>query len=383
MSALDHKPLPEGWRWERLGKLVTFLDNQRQPINEAERIKRIEGKSQRELFPYFGANGQAGWIDTYLFDEPTILLAEDGGFFGSHNKPIAYRAQGKYWVNNHAHVLKPKCEVDLDYLSYAIAIRPDVSNLVSGSTRPKLNQDAAARILVAVPPTLDEQRRIAAILREQMAAIDRARAAAEAQVAAVKALGFAYIRESLRRAPTAMHLLGYCLNEVRHGIGDAWGDYRLVGAFREGIAPAKEGVGKQPGRYKPVFAGTVFYNPMRIQLGSIAFVDEGDEPGITSPDYVAVRGREGVLDSRWFYYWFRSPLGEQLVDRLSRGAVRERMLFNRLAKGEIELPPYDVQLEASQKLRHLAGLQRSAEAQLSEINALPAAVLRRAFNGEV
>jgi type I restriction enzyme S subunit len=170
---------------------------------------------------------------------------------------------------------------------------------------------------------------------------------------------------------------------VRHGVGDAWGDYRLVGAFREGIAPAKEGVGKQPGRYKPVFAGTVFYNPMRIQLGSIAFVDEGDEPGNTSPDYVAVRGREGVLDSRWFYYWFRSPLGEQLVDRLSRGAVRERMLFNRLAKGEIELPPYDVQLEASRKLRYLARLQRIAEAQLAEINALPAAVLRRAFNGEL
>ena len=96
-----------------------------------------------------------------------------------------------------------------------------------------------------------------------------------------------------------------------------------MGATRDGVAPAKELPGKHPERYKPVVPGTVFYNPMRILIGSIAFIDEGDEAGITSPDYVVLRGKEGVVESRWFYHWLRSPLGEQCISSLARGAVRE------------------------------------------------------------
>ena len=104
---------------------------------------------------------------------------------------------------------------------------------------------------------------------------------------------------------------------------------------------SKEPVGKNPERYKPVFHGTVFYNPMRILIGSIAIVDDNDEPGITSHDYVALQGREGLMDSRWFYYWLRPPAGEQCIASLARGgAVRERMLFNRLAEGEAAFPPF-------------------------------------------
>src|SRR5207237_197336 len=102
----------------------------------------------------------------------------------------------------------------------------------------------------------------------------------------------------------------------------------VLGATRSGLAPAKEGVGKQPQRYKPVRSGTIFYNPMRILLGSIALVDDRDTPGITSPDYVVMRGHEGVLHPVWFYHWFRSRAGAEFIKSLTRGAVRERLLFN-------------------------------------------------------
>jgi type I restriction enzyme S subunit len=145
-------------------------------------------------------------------------------------------------------------------------------------------------------------------------------------------------------------LLGAVLEEVKKGIGSTWGQYPVLGATRNGLALAKEPVGKFPERYKPVFPGTVFYNPMRINIGSIAIVDEQDTPGITSPDYVALCGREGMVDSRWFYYWLRSPFGERCIASLARGAVRERMLFNRLAEAEIELPDYPSQVHASKYL---------------------------------
>jgi type I restriction enzyme S subunit len=65
--------LPAGWRWVRLGDVCEFLDHRRKPVSEAERAKRNEGKGKAELYPYYGANGLAGWIDDYLFDEPLIL----------------------------------------------------------------------------------------------------------------------------------------------------------------------------------------------------------------------------------------------------------------------------------------------------------------------
>lgn len=172
------------------------------------------------------------------------------------------------------------------------------------------------------------------------------------------------------------------LIEVKQGIGSGWADFPVLGATRDGLAPAKEPVGKNPERYKPVTVGTVFYNPMRILIGSIAMVDEGDAPGITSPDYVALRGREGLVDSRGFYYWLRSPDGERCIASLARGAARERMLFNRLAEGEIALPPYPVQQAASRALAELRPMKAAVEARLREIERLPQRLLAQVFDFE-
>jgi type I restriction enzyme S subunit len=232
-------------------------------------------------------------------------------------------------------------------------------------------------------PPLSEQKRIAAILNEQMAAVERARKVSEEQTNAAELYPFALVRESLKGARPRQMPLGDCLDEVRAGDGAEWSNFPDLGETRRGLALAKDPVGKNPERYKAVAHGTVFYNPMRILLGSISMVDETDRPGITSPDYVVVRGKEGVLDTRWFYYWFRSPFGAHLIESLSRGSVRERILFNRLAEGVIEVPPIEVQREASAKMRHIAGAKGLIYTQLDTITALPAALLQRAFNGEL
>jgi type I restriction enzyme, S subunit len=170
------------------------------------------------------------------------------------------------------------------------------------------------------------------------------------------------------------------LDEIKQGIGANWADYPVLGATRNGLAPAKEPPGKYPQRYKPVFNGTMFYNPMRIMIGSIAFVDDDDTPGITSPDYVALQGKIGLVDSRWFYYWLRSPYGVECINSLARGAVRERMLFNRLAEGSILLPPYQEQLRVSKALATLKPIQYAIQQQLNDLNKIPERLLAVAFN---
>ena len=115
----------------KLGDVCEILDSKRIPITASNR--------KSGMYPYYGANGIQDYVDDYIFDDELVLLAEDGGYFGSTDKPIAYRVSGKCWVNNHAHVLKPQKCLDVDYLCYSLMFR-DVSNIVNGATRQKLTQ---------------------------------------------------------------------------------------------------------------------------------------------------------------------------------------------------------------------------------------------------
>ena len=248
-----------------------------------------------------------------------------------------------------------------------------------GATVPGLSREDLETLLIPLP-SVEKQRDIATLLKAQLAAVEEARQVATQQLSELTSFANAIVRESLAHPETQMQSLGDVLEEVKQGIGAGWAALPVLGATRDGLAPAKEPVGKNPERYKPVLPGTVFYNPMRILIGSIAMVDDDDTPGITSPDYVVLRGREGAVDSRWLYYWLRSPDGEHCIASLARGAVRERMLFNRLAEGEIALPPYPVQQAASRALAEVRPMKQRIEAQLRDIELLPARLLAQVFD---
>lgn len=179
--------------------------------------------------------------------------------------------------------------------------------------------------------------------------------------------------------PDGRIALSECLDEVTEGVGSQWSSFRVVGATRSGIARAKESVGQHPDRYKLVQPGTIFYNPMRILLGSIALLDDGEAPGITSPDYVVFRTRSGLLHHRWFYYWLRSAEGAAFIRALTRGAVRERMLFRRLAAARIVAPSWNRQLAFAREILVVEGARAAAAVQREAAKAIPTACLRAAF----
>lgn len=269
-----------------------------------------------------------------------------------------------------------------EFLHYQLMhLRSDWMRFSQGNRKdPNINKSVIEDMLIWLPGDTKIQARIATRLKAQLAEVETARQAAKVQMRDVTKLANSIIYDSLKKVAHASRTLGEVLNEVKKGIGQDWKTYPVFGATREGLAPAKEQPGKHASKYKPVFPSTVFYNPMRILIGSIALVDEDDMPGITSPDYVALQGKEGVVDSRWFYYWLRSPLGEQCILSLARGAVRERMLFNRLAEGFITLPSFAEQKKASAALKELRPLRRCIEKTLGEIELLPQKILAQAFN---
>ena len=132
-----------------------ILDSMRIPIKASD---RKEGP-----YPYYGANGIQDHVDDYIFDDELVLLAEDGGNFGSRERPIAYRVSGKCWVNNHAHVLKPKNDsLDVDYLYYSLMFY-NTAGLVNGATRQKLTQATMREMLIPMR-SIEEQKHIIEML---------------------------------------------------------------------------------------------------------------------------------------------------------------------------------------------------------------------------
>ena len=139
------------WEKKKLGDIVQFLDNKRKPLEQSE---RIHGK-----YPYYGASGIIDYINNYIFDEELVLLSEDGANIIDRNYPICYIATGKYWVNNHAHVLKTKSQYLNKFLCEALE-RLNYNKYNTGTAQPKLNQDICKNILLNIS-ILHEQEKIA------------------------------------------------------------------------------------------------------------------------------------------------------------------------------------------------------------------------------
>lgn len=153
-----------------LEQAADILDSYRKPVNSKERLNLIKGKPLDELFPYYGATGQVGWIDSFLTDGEYILLGEDGAPFLNPYAKKAYIIYGKTWVNNHAHILRSKTNNEflcyyLNYFNY--------KNYVSGTTRLKLTQAQMRKIPIPNIPS-DEQSRIVAHIEELFSELDKA-----------------------------------------------------------------------------------------------------------------------------------------------------------------------------------------------------------------
>ncbi len=153
-----------------LEQAADILDSYRKPVNSKERLNLIKGKPLDELFPYYGATGQVGWIDSFLTDGEYILLGEDGAPFLNPYAEKAYIIHGKTWVNNHAHILHSKMNNEflcyyLNYFNY--------KNYVSGTTRLKLTQAQMRKIPIPNIPS-DEQSRIVARIEELFSELDKA-----------------------------------------------------------------------------------------------------------------------------------------------------------------------------------------------------------------
>ena len=149
--------IPFSWEWSRLGHICINRDSERIPLSCTQREK------QQKLYDYYGASGVIDKVESYLFDSKLLLIGEDGANLINRSTDIAFFAEGKFWVNNHAHVLDSFEAMPLDFLRLyinSISLAP----FVTGTAQPKLNQERLNAILVPVPPCSEQQRIVDSVL---------------------------------------------------------------------------------------------------------------------------------------------------------------------------------------------------------------------------
>jgi type I restriction enzyme S subunit len=145
------------WTDTTIGDVIEIFDSKRIPLSGSER------KQRQGQYPYYGASGVIDYIDDYIFNGRYLLIAEDGENLNSRKVPVAFFAKGKFWVNNHAHIVRAKSGVADDHFLFSWFAQANISGYITGAAQPKLSQANLKRIELRLPP-LPTQRKVAAIL---------------------------------------------------------------------------------------------------------------------------------------------------------------------------------------------------------------------------
>ncbi len=363
----------------KLADVVEFLDRQRRPVTESDRVPGP--------FPYYGANGVQGSIDKFLFDESLVLLAEDGGHFDDPGRGIAYRISGKTWVNNHAHVLRPKPCIDGNFLARVLE-NYDVTPFVTGTTRGKLTKAGASEIIVPLPPLL-EQRRIAAIL-DQADALRAKRREALAQLDSLTQSIFVEMFGDPVINPNAWASAAFGnVGTLDRGVSKArprnapellGGPYPLIqtgdvancdGYIRQHTATYSE-TGLRQSKLWPTGTLCITIAANIAKTGILTFA-------ACFPDSVVGFNAPQAATVEYVRVWL-SFLQKALEDAAPESAQKNINLAI-LRSLKIPVPPFPLQESFATRIQAVESLKTTHRAALTELDALFASLQHRAFAG--
>ncbi len=404
--------VPENWCWTYLlNGFAECKDGNRKPINASERAER-EGD-----IPYYGATGQAGWIDDYLTDEQLVLLGEDGAPFLELLKDKAYLIEGKAWVNNHAHIIKSHYgEVGDKYILHYLNVF-NFHGYVNGTTRLKLTQASMRTIPVPLPP-LAEQKRIVEQIESLFAKLDEAKE---------KALSVVESFESRKKAILNNAFNGLYSTDWRekhHCTLADWKDRKIneICIPRAGFAFNSKKFtesGIQIIRMGNLYAGKlnlsrspVFYDISDVDDNIIkrSMVHDGDILlTLTGTKYkrdygyaVCIEGEHELLvnqrilclsptekiDKEYLLYYLRSEIFRDIFFSNETGGVNQGNVSLKFVENiEIKLPSIEEQKEISKILKNILTKEEQAkelaEFVIEQIELMKKSILAKAFRGEL
>jgi type I restriction enzyme S subunit len=363
--------MKEGWDYKSLGDVCEILDSRRKPITKSKR--------ESGTIPYYGATGILDYVKDYIFDEKLVLLGEDGAKWGA-GENSAYIVEGKTWVNNHAHALRPKREHLIDELLVYYLNFANLQPFITGVTVPKLNQEKMRSIEIPVPP-LSEQQSIVDYLDSAFAKIDAMKANAEKALNEAKALFQASLKEMLepKEGWEEKKFGEVCWYNKNNGIHK--------GTRYVGMEHIEQGTGVLLGTISSdevlsnTFAfskGDVLYGRLRPYLKKVIVADFD---GCCSTEIFPVQSKD--IAASFLMYWFLTDEITNKVNATCAGCRMPRGNMNDVLKFDISYPPHSEQKSIVETLDSLKSkvdrLQENYNKISQECDALKQAILRQVF----
>lgn len=386
------------WEWVAFEDAVEICDYLRKPVNSKERAQRVANKREDELYPYYGATGQVGYIDSYLSDGEYVLLGEDGAPFLDPFAKKAYLIKGKGWVNNHAHVLKSK--LNNEFLCYYLN-QVDYNGLVTGTTRYKLTQAAMKRILVPTPD-LVEQERIVSKIEELFSKLDASVAELKTAKEKLKVYRQAVLKEafdSVRSDCMTTTIKSVC-ETIKVGIvikptqyyvkTDGVFAFRNANVRRNYIEDNDWAMISQEGHQKnlksQVHTDDVLIARSGVNLGMAAAVPEKYD-GYNAIDIVIAVPKKNFVLPKYLAQYTNSPYGVEIVKKNQHGAAQGHLNVKEYGNLPIFLPNISVQNELLQKIESRLSvcdsIEQTIDTSLQQAEALRQSILKQAFEGRL
>ena len=385
---ISRDTIQRGFPIKPLGDVADFLDSRRRPITASERIPGP--------YPYYGANGQQDSVADYIFDEPLILLAEDGGLFDQPDRGIAYVIEGKTWVNNHAHVLRPRRHVRLRYLVRVLE-NYDVTPWITGSTRAKLTKAGASKIQIPLPP-LAEQKRIAGILdaadalrakrREALAQLDTLIKSTFLDMfgdPVTNPMGWEVRKLNETKSRVQIGPFGSLLHKedyIVDGVPLVNPMHIVSGQIHAGNEQTvSEQKAATLSNYR-LQTGDVIMG-RRGEMGRCAIVSDTEAGMLCGTGSLFIRPHPDELSSLFLARTFSSESMKRLLEGLSQGVTMPNLNRSMIEGLKVELPPLDLQRGFSAIVESIEQQKASQRAHLGELDTLFASLQSRALRGDL
>lgn len=360
--------MKQGWQIYKLEDICTIYDKLRKPISKKDRVSGI--------YPYYGASCVQDYVNDYLFDGRYVLIGEDGAKWGS-GEDTAYIVEGKFWVNNHAHIIQCNNGI-VDTFIYYYFNHLDLTKLVAGAIIPKLTQETLRSMEIPIPP-LPEQQRIVSLLDAEFAKIDALKANAEKNLQNAKDLFQAALKKELEpKKGWKSMLLG---DFAKMKAGDFIKASDIHSDYYEGSFPCYGGNGlrgyvdvpNKEGEYCLIGRQGALCGNVHIANG----VFRATEHAVVVEPYFSMPIK--------LVYYLLTALN---LNKYSTGAAQPGLSVKNIAeKAMISIPPEEKYSIIAATLDGLSvrtqALQANYEKTLSLCDDLKQALLRKAFNGEI
>lgn len=381
--------MKQGWQIYKLEDICTIYDKLRKPISKKDRVSGI--------YPYYGASCVQDYVNDYLFDGRYVLIGEDGAKWGS-GEDTAYIVEGKFWVNNHAHIIQCNNGI-VDTFIYYYFNHLDLTKLVAGAIIPKLTQETLRSMEIPIPP-LSEQQRIVALLDAEFAKIDALKANAEKNLQNAKDLYNEVLKRELMPHNTwnSQTLDDVCTKIVdgthNSPVNSSKGDYMYVTAKNI----KTWGLDLSNITYVTSEVHREIYDRCNPEKGDVLYIKDGATTGIAIVNPISdefsllssvalLKPRKDVISGTFLCYAMNSPMMYQFVREQMDGAAITRITLKKIKSFTISYPSLDAQNNIVARLDTLnekcKTLQANYEKTLSLCDDLKQALLRKAFNGEI